>query len=123
MQRRRNAAAIQQQNRLPPALCDGAEFGQERRRERIPRFAAKIDDTHRRQRAGEPSAQLEPLELPPALGSRRRAAEHRHRTFERGAFRRDRARVVPRVGLLLVRGVVLLVDADHAEVPHRREHS
>ena len=35
---------------------------------------------------------------------------------ERGPLRGDRPRVVARVGLLLVRGVVLLVDADQAEV-------
>ena len=57
----------------------------------------------------------------PALRPRRRAAEHRDRAFERGALRRDGACVVPRIRLLLVRRIVLLVDADQAEPAHRRE--
>ena len=41
--------------------------------------------------------------------------------FERGPLDRDRARVVARVGVLLVRLVVLLVDDDQPETLHRRE--
>ena len=60
--------------------------------------------------------------LPHALWTRRRAAEHGHGAFERCALRRDGARVVARIGLLLVRRVVLLVDADDAEPCNGREH-
>ena len=58
----------------------------------------------------------------PALGARRRRAVDRDRTLERGALRGDGAGVVARVGLLLVRRVVLLVDADEPEPRQRREH-
>ena len=68
-----------------------------------------------------PAAELEPLERLPRLGPGRRRAEDCDGALERGALRRDGARVVARVGLLLVRGVVLLVDADHAERGQRRE--
>ena len=71
------------------------------------------------------AAELDPLEPRPALRPRRRAAEERDGALERGPLGRDGARVVARVGLLLVRGVVLLVDADQAEVarPARRRPS
>ena len=57
----------------------------------------------------------------PALRPRRRAPVDGDRTLERRPLRRDRPGVVARVGLLLVRGVVLLVDADQPEAAHRRE--
>ena len=63
----------------------------------------------------------EPLEPRPALGTRSRAAVHGDGTFDRGALGGDRARVVPRIRLLLERRVVLLVDDDEAEARHRRE--
>ena len=74
--------------------------------------------------AAEPAAELEPLEPRPALGPRRRAAVQGDGSLERGPLRRDRARVVARVGLLLVGRIVLLVDADEAEpAPARRPPS
>ena len=54
-------------------------------------------------------------------GPRRGAAVDRDRALERRALRGDRARVVARIRLLLVRRVVLLVDDHEAEVAHRRE--
>ena len=69
-----------------------------------------------------PAAEREPLERGPALGARSRRAVDGDGALERGALRRDGARVVARVGVLLVRRVVLLVDDDQAESPHRREH-
>ena len=63
----------------------------------------------------------EPLESRPALGTRSRAAVHGDGTFDRGALGGDRARVVPRIRLLLERRVVLLVDDDEAQARHRRE--
>ena len=106
---------------LPPSSRDPAELGEERRRKRVAGLAAQIDDLHRRHRRTEPAAELEPLEPFPALRPRRRAPVDRHSALERGPLRRDRARVVAGVGLLLVGGVVLLVDADQAETQHRRE--
>ena len=58
----------------------------------------------------------------PALGTRRRAAEDGDRALERRPLRGDGPRVVARIRLLLVRRVLLLVDADQAEPAHRREH-
>ena len=106
---------------MPPCSEIRPELGQERRRERVARLAAQVDDLHRRHRSTEPCAELEPLEPLPALRPRRRAPVDGDGTLERGPLRRDRARVVARVGLLLVGGVVLLVDADQAEARHRRE--
>ena len=120
--RRRHPAPVQQQDRLAAALRDPAELLEERRRQRIPRLAAQVDDLHRRHRRRDAAAELEPLEPLPRLRPRRRGAEDRDRAFERRALRRDGARVVARIGLLLVRRVVLLVDADDAERRHRREH-
>ena len=119
--RRHEPAPVQEQDRLAAVLRDPAELGEERRRERVTRLAAQVDDLHRRHRSTETSAELETLEPLPALRPRRRAPVDRDRTLERGPLRRDRAGVVARVGLLLVGGVVLLVDADQAEARHRRE--
>src|SRR5207244_3380861 len=65
--------------------------------------------------------ELEPLESLPRLRPRRRGAEDGDGAFERSALRGNGAGVVSGVGLLLVRGVVLLVDADHADVRERGE--
>ncbi len=119
--RRHEPAPVQQQDRLAAVLRDPSELGEKRRRKRVAGFAAQVDDLHRRHRSTQPRAELEPLEPLPALRPRRRAPVDRDGTLERGPLRRDRACVVARVGLLLVRGVVLLVDADQAEAQHRRE--
>ena len=102
-------------------LGDAAELGQERRRERIAALAPQVDDPHPRHRRADPGRELDPLERRPALGPRRGAPVDGDRALEGGALRRDRARVVARVGLLLVRGVVLLVDDHEPETAHRRE--
>ena len=106
---------------LPPSREIAVEPGHQRRRERVAGLAAQVDDLDRRQRGRDPAAELQPLERLPALGARRRAPVDGDRLLERGTLGGDGARVVARVGLLLVRGVVLLVDADDAEVAHRRE--
>ena len=106
---------------MSPRVDDLLERLEQRRRERIARLAAQVDDAHRRQLARDAAAELDPLERLPALRPRRRAAEDGDRAFERRALRRDRARVVARIGLLLVRGVVLLVDADQPEAVDGRE--
>ena len=121
----RDPAPVQQQDRLAAALRDPAELGEQRRRQRIAGLAAQVDDAHRRQRCREPAAELEPLEPLPDSG--RGVAEPKTATAPSsdGALRRDGARVVARIGLLLVRRVVLLVDADRrrATAPARRPRS
>ena len=57
----------------------------------------------------------------PALGARRGRAVDGHCALERRALRGDGPRVVARVGLLLVRRVVLLVDDDQSHPAHGRE--
>ena len=115
VQRRRDAAAVEEQDRLAALVGDAARA----RRAAAPR----ADSPASRRRSttctggsgrAEPAAELEPLEPLPALRPRRRAAVDGDRALERRALRGDGARVVARVGLLLVRGVVLLVDADRA---------
>ena len=122
MQRRRDPAPVEQEDRLASALGDLAELGEKRRGERIPRLAAEVDRAHHRAADADALAELKPLESLPALGARRGASVDRHGALERGSLRRHRPRVIARVGLLLVPGVVLLVDADHTEPGERREH-
>ncbi len=117
----RDAPAIEQEYCLRPALGDAPQLLEQRRRERVSGLPAQVDDLDRWQLAADPSAELQPLERRPALGPRRRGAENRDRPFERGALDGDRARVVARIGVLLVGGVVLLVDDDHTEPGERRE--
>ena len=119
--RRRDAAAVQQQDRLAAVAGDRVEPGDERRRQRVARLAAQVDDLDGRQRGGDPAAELEPLQRRPALGAGRRRAVDRDGMLERSPLRGDGSCVVARVGLLLVGGVVLLVDADHAEARDGRE--
>ena len=106
---------------FPPRSAIAAELGQERRRDRVAGFPPQVDDANGWQLPSEPAAELEPLEALPALGPGRGAPVEDDRSVEGSALRGDRPGVVARVRLLLVRGVVLLVDADHAEVGHRRE--
>ena len=119
--RRCDAAPVEEQDRLAALRGDAAERGEQRRGERVAGLAPEVDDAHRRERPDEPPAEVEPLEPLPALRPRRRAAVDRDRALQRRALRRDGARVVARVGVLLVRLVVLLVDADQPEVADRRE--
>ena len=102
-------------------LGDAAELRQERRRERIAGLPAQIDDTHRRHRRSEPRAELQPLELLPALRPGCGAPVHGDRALERSPLRGDRPRVIARIRLLLVGRIVLLVDADDAEPRQGRE--
>ncbi len=98
----------------PSSARSGAESGYpDSRRRSTSRTGGKA--------AAEPLAQLEPLEALPALRPRRRAPVHRDRPLERGPLGGDGARVVAGIGLLLERGVVLLVHANEAEPAHRRE--
>ena len=122
VQRGRDAAAVEEQDRLAAPVGEPAELGEQRRRERVAGLAAEVEYAHGRHGRPEPSAELEALERVPGLGPRRRRAEDGDGSLERCALRGDGPRVVARVGLLLVGGVVLLVDADHAERRHGREY-
>ena len=106
---------------MPRRSATAAQRAQERRRERVARLASQIDHPHRRQVGADPPAELELLERRPALRARRRRSEHGDGALERRALRRDRPCVVARVGVLLVRRVVLLVDDDQAEAADRGE--
>ncbi len=122
VQGRSDAAPVEEQHRLAAALEDPSQLGEQRRRERVPRLAAHVDDAHRRQLAAHPPPELEALERRPALRPRRRRAEHGDGSLERSPLDRDRAGVVAGIRVLLVGGVVLLVDDDQAEAAHGSEH-
>ena len=81
MERGRNAAAVQQQDRLAAVLLDRAELPEERSRERIAGLAAQIDHPHAGQRTTPATAELEALEPLPALRPRSRAAVDRDGAF------------------------------------------
>ena len=119
--RRCHAAPVEQQDRLSAPLGESAELGQERRRERIAALPAQVDDADARHRRSDPGGENDPLERRPALGPRCGAAVDGNRPLESRALRGDGSRVVARIGLLLVRGVVLLVDDHEPEVAHRGE--
>ena len=53
---------------MPPSLRDRAELREQRRRQRVARLAAQVDDAHGRQRPAEAAAELEPLERPQLSG-------------------------------------------------------
>ncbi len=112
---------VEEQDRLAAPLCDTAELPEQRRRQGKAALPAEIHDPHARHRRPDPGRQLDPLEQGEALRTGSRAAVHGHGTLESGALRCDGPRVVARIGLLLVRGVVLLVDDHEPEVAHRRE--
>ena len=112
----RDSPAVQEENRAPAAFLDRRELCEKRRRQRVASLAAEVDELHRRHRRADPRRERETLEARPALRPRRRAPVDGDRPLERRALRRDRARVVARIGLLLERRVVLLVDDDEAEL-------
>ena len=83
---------------------------------------AHVEHLDRRHAAPVDAArQLDPRQLQPRLGSRRRRAGDQRRAAFLGAAAGDGAGVVAGVALLLVGGIVLLVDHDQAEVADRRE--
>jgi len=120
--RRRDTAPVEEQDRPPAAVHQPAERGEERGRERVARLAAQVDEPHGRHRRPDPRRERQAPEPCPALGPRRRGAVHGDRALEGRPLGGDRACVVAGVGLLLVRGVVLLVDDDQPDAAHRREH-
>ena len=114
--RARDASAVEEEDRAPASLLDGGELGEQRRRERIAALTPQVDDADARQRGADPRGEREPLEPRPALGPGRRAPVHGDRALQSGSLGGHRPRVVARVGLLLVGGVVLLVHDHEAEV-------
>ena len=106
--------AVANARRAPPACAgEGARAG---------RAAAQVHDLDRRQLAAVgPVRQLEPPQAQPALGPGRGAAGEQRRSGFARPVAGDLARVVARIALLLVGGVVLLVDHHQAEVAHRGE--
>ena len=118
----RDAAAVEHQDRPAAVLYQHAECLEQRCREGVAGLAPQVDEPDARHRRADASRERRAPQARPALRPRRRRAVHRDRPLEGGALGRDRARVVARVRLLLVGGVVLLVDDDQADPAHRREH-
>jgi hypothetical protein len=121
MECRRDAAPVQEKDRLPAPVCKLAELGEKRGGQGVSRLSSQVDDPHRRQRVRQAAAELESFEACPALRPRRRAAEDGDGALEGGSLGGYRAGVITRVGLVLVRRILLLVDADETEVGDRRE--
>jgi hypothetical protein len=122
VERGRDPAAVEQEDRLAAAFREPAELGEQRRGQRVAGLEPEVDDLHPGKRRSDTAAELEPLERLPRLGPWRRRAEDRNRAFEGRALGGNRTGVVARIRLLLVRGVVLLVHADDPERGKRREH-
>ena len=72
VERRRDAAPVEEEDRLAASLGELAELGQERCGERIARLAPQIDDAYGRHRRGDAPAELEPFERLPRLRPGRR---------------------------------------------------
>ena len=121
MDRSRDAAPVEEEDRAPSPFLEGGELREERGGERVAGLAAEVDRAHGRHRRADPRREVSPLEAGPALGPRRRAPVDGDSAFEHRPLRGDGARVVAGVKLLLVRRVVLLVDDDEAQVRHGSE--
>ncbi len=118
----RPAAAVEQHDRL---AARGADVRERLRGERVQalRLAAHVEHLHRGQRPPvDAVGEHRRGQAVDALRPRRGAAGEQHRAAARGALGGDVARVVARVALVLVGGVVLLVDDDQPEIVDRREH-
>ena len=113
----RPAAAVEQHDRLRRVDERVARVGVQRARR-----LAHVDDLHRRQRlAVDARGQAHAAQRVDGLRARGRAAGEQQRAGLPRAPRGDVARVVARVALVLVGGVVLLVEDDEAEPLDRRE--
>ena len=122
VERRSEAPAVEEEDRLAATVGDLTETGEQGRRQRIAALPAQVDDADRRERRAEATAQLDAVEQRPALRPRRRGAEDGDRSLEGRPLGGHGPRVVARIRLVLVRRIVLLVDADDAEPLERREH-
>ena len=120
--RGRDPAPVEQEDRLAAVLGQPPELRQEGRRERVAALAPEVDEADTGQRGADPGREHEVLEARPALRSGRGAAVDRNGSLERRALRCHGARVVARIRLLLERAVVLLVDDDEPEPRDGREH-
>ena len=123
----REAAPVEEHERLTPALEVRGERGGELLGHEVGRPAAQRHYLDRRQRMRRrPLGQLEQREAAVVrgvvgLGRRRGGCEHHHGARQPGAHDADVAGIVAEPVLLLVRGVVLLVDDDEAEPRKRSE--
>src|SRR5579883_1825993 len=127
---RRVAAAVEEEQRLlaaPPRLLDRADQARRQPEPARRRLAAKIDRFEPRQRArAEARGELQPcvasvLGIDPRLDRRRRRSEHDGGAFDPPAHHRHVAGMVRDAVLLFVRGLVLLVDDDQAEIAKGQE--
>jgi hypothetical protein len=130
--RGREPAPVEQHQRLLAAFqarpdCVHERAAQDHVRTGRGEFLAHVDDHHRGQWTTEdPALQDDPLVLAAhravvALHRRRRRPEHHQRTGLLAAHNRKIASVVSRALVLLVRGIVLLVYDNQAELRQRRE--
>ncbi len=108
-------AAIDEEDRAPAALLECRELCEKWSRQRVSSLSTEIDEPHGRHWRSDALGQPKVLEPRPALGTRRSASVDGDRRLERRSLRGNGTRVIPRVGLLLVRRVVLLVHDDQAE--------
>ena len=116
------AAAVQQHDRLLTVAPHGVQRLGGVGVQRVGGIA-HVEHPHRRQRAAvDARGQHEALEPVHALGPRRGRPGDEHRAGLARATGGDRARVVARVALVLVGGVLLLVDHEQTEVADGREH-
>ena len=116
-------APVLEDDRAAAAVLDLAERVEQRPRQRVAAVQPQVDDVDPGQAPADAGREAQPSgNAVPDLGPRRRAPVDRDRALEPGALGRNPAGVVPRVGLVLVRGVVLLVDDDDAEIGDRGEH-
>ena len=123
VERCRGSAPVLEDDRAAAAVLDLTERVEQRTRERVAAVQAQVDDLNGGQATADPGREAQPPCHPmPDLGPRRRAPVDGDRAFEPGPLGGNPAGVVARVGLVLVRSVVLLVDDDDPEVGHRREH-
>ena len=120
---RREPAAVEEQDGLVPRVDGRGERLRELRREHAVVVAHVHELELRRQRAVHALAQVGvQRHACEALHARRGRAEDDHGAARLRTPAGHRARVVGGLVLLLVRGVVLLVDDDQAQVDERREH-
>jgi hypothetical protein len=111
---------VDQEDGLAVGACDLREHLARTRMQRTGDAASHVDDLDRRQPASVHAArELQPFELVPAFGTGGGRAAEEHGAGLRRAPPRNLPRVVPRVALLLIGGIVLLIDHDQPGVRNR----
>ena len=121
VEREGGAAAVEQNHRPAPVTLDVAQRRRQRARQWVVAIAREVDEFDRRQATADALGQRDAFKRLPGLRARCRRREDDGRAGSTGAHQRHGASVVARVGLLLVRDLVLLVDHDQAEVAQRRQ--